>query len=422
MLSLEAQIEQKKKANKIIRFRTLLVAGFGFIPFPVVDAAGILAIQLWMLRDLAKLYNIPFKKQLAQSIIGSLAGNISSVGAFKLIPGLGSLLGGGAVALSGAAATYALGKIFTQHFDQGGTLLTFDPIKSRAYFQQLYEEGKASVKELSEQEAGFKEVHTQAIASVGTLKQTNEELKNTIASLQHQLEQGKKDRKFAVAALQEKKRKRFRWLWLALILILVTIIVGWLFLAGHINPVRYFTKAGGEKTEAGVAADQGAAPNEGTAAAIAEVDSTVAQNAPDTSAAILAGPTAAELDFTSGSTEAEMADYMSAVDAGFPKTFTLGAVQFAEGMAALEAAAEQQLANIATLLQNYPAAKLRIYGHTDQNNGKAANRQAGRNRARVIQEALEQHGVERKNISASYREKTAPPDGMRGAEIEIISR
>ncbi|MCB9294767.1 MAG: DUF697 domain-containing protein [Lewinellaceae bacterium] len=207
MSSLEAHIEQKRKANRIVRFRTLLAAGVGFIPFPAVDAAGILAIQLWMLRDLAGLYDVPFKKQLAQSIIGSLVGNIGTVGAVKLIPGLGSLLGGGAVAVSGGAATYALGKIFTQHFSQGGTLLTFDPVKSQRYFQQLYEEGKASVKELKEQEAGFQAAHNQAMASVSTLKQTNEELKSTISSLQQQLEQGKKDRKFAAAALRRKKKE-----------------------------------------------------------------------------------------------------------------------------------------------------------------------------------------------------------------------
>ena len=118
MSSLEAHIEQKRKANRIVRFRTLLAAGVGFIPFPAVDAAGILAIQLWMLRDLAGLYDVPFKKQLAQSIIGSLVGNIGTVGAVKLIPGLGSLLGGGAVAVSGGAATYALGIFaFTPQFN-----------------------------------------------------------------------------------------------------------------------------------------------------------------------------------------------------------------------------------------------------------------------------------------------------------------
>lgn len=429
MSSLEAQIKQKKKANSIIRFRTLFATGIGFVPFPVLDAAGILAIQLWMIRDLAKVYDIPFKKQLARSIIGSLVGNISTVGAIKFIPGLGSLLGGGAVALSGAAATYALGKVFIQHFSQGGTLLTFDPIKSQAYFQQLYEEGKASVEELKEQEAGFKDVHTQAVASVDTLRQTNEELKSTIASLQQQLEQGKKDRKFTIAALQEKKRHRFRWLWIALVLIVAVAATGWLYSSVNSGPL--FGGRGGENTETRKVADRGAiASAEETSSTISEgdtqlpgdVDSTGAQSTQDTSAAILAGPTAAELNFAAGSTEAAIADYMSSLDAAFPKTFTLHAAQFEEGVAALEPEAKQQLANIATLLQNYPAAKISIHGYTDQNGGKTANRQAGRNRARVIQELLEQNGVPRNRITASFFEKSLPPDGKRGADIEVVSR
>jgi len=54
----------------------------------------------------------------------------------------GQPLGGVAVSLAGATATYALGRVFTQHFDQGGTLLDFDPISSREYFEKEYERGR----------------------------------------------------------------------------------------------------------------------------------------------------------------------------------------------------------------------------------------------------------------------------------------
>lgn len=432
MEPLAAQIQQKKKANRITLAHTAMATGLGFVPFPLLDAAGILGIQLWMLRRLAKVYNVPFKKNLAKSIIGTLVGNAGSVGMLKLIPGLGSALGGGVVAVSAGAATYALGKLFTQHFSQGGTLLSFDPVKSQAYFRQLYEEGKATVKELKAQENGFAEVHNQALASTSALKQANEELRATITALQNQLEQSKKDRKYAVGALQEKKRRRFRWFWLLIFLIVMTAAVGWLYQAGYINPKAFFGKTEGKNTEAGMLVDQGgAAFEEDASPAVVEadtlapddVDSTAAASiAPDTSAAILAGPTAAEMNFTPDSAEAAMADYMSTVDAAFPKVFTLDKARFEEGVVTLEVEAEKQIANIAALLQNYPAATLRIYGQTDQNAGKAANRQAGRNRARVIQEILEQNGIERNRMSATYRETPAPPDGRRGAEIEIEKR
>lgn len=425
MSPINSPAEQKKKAYKIIRLRTLLTAGAGLIPVPLLDAAGILGIQLWMIRDLARIYDLPFKKDLAKSLIGALVGSIGSVSAVKAVPVVGPLLGGGAVAVGGAAATYALGRIFTQHFAQGGTLLNFDPVKSREYFRQLYEEGKASVKELQEQEAGFNDVHTQALASVSALQKTNEELKTTIAALQNQLQQSKKGRKYAVAALKEKKRRPFRWLGLFLLLIVIVAGAAWLFQAGYFKAKNLTASSAPEQVEADTSKDDDSATDvsKTSAPAAEKVDSMAAETvAPDTSAAILAGPTAAELDFAPGSTEAAMADYMSAVDAVFPKTFPLDAAQFEEGTVELSPEAEAQIANIAALLQNYPAATLRIYGHADQNGGTAANRQAGRNRARLIQEALEKNGVARNRMSATFLEKTAPPDGLRGAEIEVERR
>ncbi|MCI5165392.1 MAG: GTPase, partial [Candidatus Electrothrix sp. GM3_4] len=41
------------------------------------------------------------------------------------------------------AVTYAVGKVFHQHFASGGTFLTFDPDKVREYYAQMLKEGKA---------------------------------------------------------------------------------------------------------------------------------------------------------------------------------------------------------------------------------------------------------------------------------------
>jgi hypothetical protein len=37
-----------------------------------------------------------------------------------------------------AAFTYAVGKVFQQHFASGGTFLTFDPEKVKGYFASQY--------------------------------------------------------------------------------------------------------------------------------------------------------------------------------------------------------------------------------------------------------------------------------------------
>ena len=40
------------------------------------------------------------------------------------------------------AATWAIGKVFIQHFASGGTFLDFDPQKVKDYFRNLFEQGK----------------------------------------------------------------------------------------------------------------------------------------------------------------------------------------------------------------------------------------------------------------------------------------
>ncbi len=41
------------------------------------------------------------------------------------------------------ASTYAVGKVFIQHFESGGTLLDFEPEKMRGYYEQQYADARA---------------------------------------------------------------------------------------------------------------------------------------------------------------------------------------------------------------------------------------------------------------------------------------
>ncbi|MFK7983173.1 MAG: hypothetical protein AB8G86_24550, partial [Saprospiraceae bacterium] len=96
------------------------------------------------------------------------------------------------------AATYALGKVFTQHFDQGGTLLTFDPVESRKYFQDAFEEGKLYVEDLSETDGEVKEKTSWTNffsrkkkadeVDLADLRNKNEEMKEMIMKLQQSVD------------------------------------------------------------------------------------------------------------------------------------------------------------------------------------------------------------------------------------------
>ena len=48
----------------------------------------------------------------------------------------------------GGATTYAVGKVFIQHFEMGGTLLNFNPDEVRKYFQEQYQQGMKKTKKV----------------------------------------------------------------------------------------------------------------------------------------------------------------------------------------------------------------------------------------------------------------------------------
>jgi uncharacterized protein (DUF697 family) len=108
-------------------------AAAGLIPVPYVDLVALGAVQFKMVRDLASLYSIKSDEKLIRSLVattlGSLAPTVVSTSlvgsSLKLIPGYGTLLGSASVSGFSAAATYAIGKVFVRHFENGGTLKNF---------------------------------------------------------------------------------------------------------------------------------------------------------------------------------------------------------------------------------------------------------------------------------------------------------
>jgi uncharacterized protein (DUF697 family) len=142
--------ENELKASKTIKKYVWWSAGAGLIPIPFVDWAAVSGVQLKMIADLALIYDVPFRKDLVKSAIASLAGFVlphalacGLVGTmFKAVPVIGFVAGGTAMSgLSGAYA-WALGNVFVQHFESGGTFLDFDAEKVKEYFKAQFEEGK----------------------------------------------------------------------------------------------------------------------------------------------------------------------------------------------------------------------------------------------------------------------------------------
>ena len=125
--------------------------GAGFIPVPLVDFFAVGAIQLDMIRQLSKIYEVNFKETEGKAVISALTGSgLARIGAraVKFIPGVGSVLGGVTLAVLSGASTYALGEVFKKHFETGGTFLDFDPSRLKKYYDEKFEKGKQMAKEM----------------------------------------------------------------------------------------------------------------------------------------------------------------------------------------------------------------------------------------------------------------------------------
>lgn len=138
-------------AREVVKKHALYAGGVGLIPVPIVNLAGVTALEVKMLYDLAHVYDIPFRQDRVKSIVSSLIGGIAStnigygtVGLFKSLPLIGGAMAVATLPLFASAITYAIGKVFIQHFESGGTFLDFDPDRVRAYFATQFGKGKAA--------------------------------------------------------------------------------------------------------------------------------------------------------------------------------------------------------------------------------------------------------------------------------------
>ena len=140
-----------ESASSIIKNHMIWSMGAGFIPVPIADLFAVSAIQLDMIRQLCKVYDIDFKQTEGKAMITALTGSgLARLGAraVKFIPGVGSILGGVTMAALSGASTYALGEVFKKHFETGGTFLDFDPERLRKYYNEKFEKGKEVVEEI----------------------------------------------------------------------------------------------------------------------------------------------------------------------------------------------------------------------------------------------------------------------------------
>ena len=121
------------KAGEAISSATKWSLAAAIVPVPYLDLAALAAVQGNMIINLAEVYGEKVSKQTVRGLVSVLLGTLlpanlatATVGASaKLVPGFGTLVGAASLAAFGAAATYAMGKVFVRHFENGGTVACF---------------------------------------------------------------------------------------------------------------------------------------------------------------------------------------------------------------------------------------------------------------------------------------------------------
>lgn len=137
--------ERARAADALVRRYALWSAGVGLVPLPAVDLVVMTTFSVKMLRELGSLYGVEESAQRAKIYVGSVLsfaapasflGNLGRV--IRSVPLAGLVLGPAAA----WASTYALGQVFIQHFELGGTLLDFNPDAMRKVYEQKLVEAR----------------------------------------------------------------------------------------------------------------------------------------------------------------------------------------------------------------------------------------------------------------------------------------
>ncbi|HEY3380271.1 MAG TPA: DUF697 domain-containing protein [Vicinamibacterales bacterium] len=144
--------DRQPLALELVKRHVIYAAAVGLVPIPIVNAAGVAGVAVKLLRDLGKIYDVPFRQDRIKSIASALVGGalstelgVGAAGVLKGWPLVGGALSVAAVPAFAGATVYAIGKVFIQHFESGGTFLDFDPEKVKQYFKDQFQRAKTAV-------------------------------------------------------------------------------------------------------------------------------------------------------------------------------------------------------------------------------------------------------------------------------------
>ncbi|MEM8908145.1 MAG: DUF697 domain-containing protein, partial [Bacteroidota bacterium] len=144
---------KREKAESTIQRHVIYSMGAGAIPIPLLDLGAVTAVQLDMIKQICRIYDVDFNEVTGKSFIASLTGSLfARYGAslVKAVPGIGSLLGGISMVVMSGASTYAVGQVCANFLDGNISLDKIDVDMAKQMFDKEFKKGKEVARDLKE--------------------------------------------------------------------------------------------------------------------------------------------------------------------------------------------------------------------------------------------------------------------------------
>jgi uncharacterized protein (DUF697 family) len=116
-----------EKGRQLVQWYAGWAATASAIPLPFVDMAGVMALQVIMVRRLARLHGMAMNPAQARTLLlsalgGAVSPSVTAMGVpslLKVVPGIGSFLGSMVAPAAAGAATLAVGEFFNRRLLAG---------------------------------------------------------------------------------------------------------------------------------------------------------------------------------------------------------------------------------------------------------------------------------------------------------------
>ncbi|GIV42937.1 MAG: hypothetical protein KatS3mg035_0060 [Bacteroidia bacterium] len=174
-------MKRSERVDVLIRNNMIYATALGLIPVPWVDIIAVTAVQINMIKDICDEYDIDYNEAAVKTFVTALAGStFAKIGAslIKSIPLIGTFIGGASMAVLSGASTYAVGKVFKKHFEEGGNLANFNADSWKKFYEEMFQEGKKEAEKVEENKGDYREIF-QKLEKLAQLKEkgiiTNEE-------------------------------------------------------------------------------------------------------------------------------------------------------------------------------------------------------------------------------------------------------